>query len=165
MAFTTMRGPNLSETKLAFDKPVTTQPPADFSPLVIKDNDAFIKGLHSYEKDGYYYVDWLECISRFGHTYISTMSPFSWEWIARCSIETGGWVRDNIEFYHAIPVEIRKRLLCLLFDDVEDIELDPPEKDRYYYQNAMDTSFVLNSSESMSIAGDRQSSAFDTDDE
>ena len=116
MAFTTMRGPNLSETKLAFDKPVTTQPPADFSPLVIKADDAFIKGLHSYKKDGYYYVDWLECISRFGHTYISTMSPFSWEWIARCSIESGGWTRDNVEFYHAIPVEIRKRLLDLLFD-------------------------------------------------
>lgn len=49
MAFTTMRGPNLSETKLVFDKPVTTQPPADFSPLVIKADDAFIKGLHSYE--------------------------------------------------------------------------------------------------------------------
>ena len=116
MAFTTMRGPNLSETKLVFDKPVTTQPPADFSTLVIKADDAFIKGLHSYKKDGYYYVDWLECISSFGHTYISTMSPFSWDWIARCSIETGGWIRDNIEFYHAIPVEIRKRLLDLLFD-------------------------------------------------
>lgn len=151
MAFTTMRGSNFRDTKLVFDKPVTTQPPADFSPLVIKADDAFIKGLHSYEKDGYYYVDWLECISRFGHTYISTMSPFSWEWIARCSIESGGWARDNVEFYHAIPEEIRERLLCLLFDDVEDTELD--------------TSFVLNSSESMSIAGDRQSSAFDTDDE
>ena len=43
MAFTTMRGPNLSETKMVFDKPVTTQPPADFSPLVIKADDAFIK--------------------------------------------------------------------------------------------------------------------------
>lgn len=94
MAFTTMRGPNLGETKLVFDKPVTTQPPADFSPLVIKADDAFIKGLHSY-----------------------------------------------------------------------DVELNPPEKERYYYQNVMGRSFILNSSESMSIAGDRQSSAFDTDGE
>ena len=45
------------------------------------------------------------------------MSPFSWEWIARCSIETGGWIRDNVEFYHAIPEQIRKRLLELLFDE------------------------------------------------
>ena len=39
MAFATMRGPNLSETKLAFGKPVTAQPTADFSPLVIKADD------------------------------------------------------------------------------------------------------------------------------
>lgn len=116
MAFTTMRGPNLSETKLAFDEPVRNNPPADFSPLVLKGEYAFITGLHSYEKGGYHYVDWLECVSSFGHTYISALSPFSWEWIARCSIETGGWIRDNIEFYPAIPVEIRKRLLDLLFD-------------------------------------------------
>lgn len=120
MAFTTTMGPNLSETKLTFDKPPHTQPPADFSPLVLKAKDAYIKGLHSYKKDGYYYVDWLECFSRFGHTYISAMSPFSWEWIARCSIETGGWIRENIEFYPAIPVEIRKRLLDLLFDEDDD---------------------------------------------
>lgn len=120
MAFTTMMGPDLSETKLTFDEPVRSQPPADFSPLVLKGEDAFITGLHSYQEDGYYYVDWLECISHFGHTYISAMSPFSWEWIARCSIETGGWARENVEFYHAIPEQIRKRLLELLFDEDDD---------------------------------------------
>lgn len=117
MAFKTMMGPDLNATKETFDTPPRDNPPADFSPLVIKADNAFIKGLHSYEKGGYYYVDWLECVSRFGHTYISAMSPFSWEWIARCSIAGGGWTRDNVEFYHAIPEEIRERLLCLLFDD------------------------------------------------
>ena len=165
MAFKTMMGPDLSETKETFDKPVRDNPPSDFSPLVLTGYDATITGLHSYMKDGYWYVDWMECISLFGHTNISAMSPFSWEWIARCSIDGGGWTQDNVEFYHAIPEEIRERLLCLLFDDTYDIEQAPPKKDRYYYQNVMDTSFILNSSESMSIAGDRQSSAFDTDDE
>ena len=120
MAFATMTGPNLSETKLAFDKPVGTQPPSDFSPLVLDADDAFITRLHSYEKDGYYYVDWLECISRFGHTYISALSPFSWEWIARCSIETGGWFRENVEFYEHIPEDIQGKLLSLLFNEDDD---------------------------------------------
>ena len=48
------------------------------------------------------------------------MSPFSWEWIARCSIAGGGWTRENVEFYHAIPEEVRERLLCLLFDEDDD---------------------------------------------
>lgn len=117
MAFKTMMGPDLSETKETFDTPPRDNPPADFAPLVLTGYDAVIKGVHSYKKDGYWYVDWLECTSFFGRTTISAMSPFSWEWIARCSITGGGWIRDNVEFYHAIPEEIRERLLCLLFDD------------------------------------------------
>lgn len=117
MAFKTMMGPDLNVAKETFTTPPRENPPEDFSPLVIKGDDSVIKGLHSYEKDGYYYVDWLECVSRFGHTYISALSPFSWEWIARCSIENGGWVRENIEFYSAIPLEICERLLDLLFED------------------------------------------------
>lgn len=117
MAFKTMMGPDLSETKEMFTTPPRENPPADFSPLVLTGYDATIDGVHSYKKDGYWYVDWMECTSLFGHTVISALSPFSWEWIARCSIAGGGWVRENVEFYHAIPEEIRERLLCLLFDD------------------------------------------------
>lgn len=116
MAFKTVRGPDTSMTKETFDTPPRDSPPADFSPLVLTGYDATIDGLHSYEKDGYWYVDWMECTSLFGRTVISAMSPFSWEWIARCPIE-GGWTRDSVEFYHAIPEEILERLLCLLFDD------------------------------------------------
>jgi len=110
-------GPPLGETKEMSTPPPQKTPPVDFSPLVVTGYDATIDGLHSYKKDGYWYVDWMECTSLFGHTVISALSPFSWEWIARCSIAGGGWVRDNVEFYHAIPEEIRERLLCLLFDD------------------------------------------------
>lgn len=117
MAFKTMTGPNLYATKMTFSEPVRNNPPADFSPLVLTGYDATIDGVHSYMKDGYWYVDWMECTSLFGHTTISAMSPFSWEWIARCSVDGAGWTRDNVEFYHAIPEEIRERLLCLLFDD------------------------------------------------
>lgn len=117
MAFKTTMSPHFSETKEMFTTPLRENPPADFSPLVLTGYDATIDGLHSYKKDGYWYVDWMECTSLFGRTVISAMSPFSWEWIARCSIAEGGWVRDNVEFYHAIPEEIRERLLCLLFDD------------------------------------------------
>ena len=120
MAFKTMMGPGLIETKETFDTPPRENPPADFSPLVLTGYDATIDGLHSYKKDGYWYVDWMECTSMFGHTFISAASPFSWEWIARCSIKTGGWVRENVEFYHAIPEKIRERLLCLLFDEDDD---------------------------------------------
>lgn len=117
MAFKTMMGPDLNVTKETFDTPPRDNPPADFAPLVLTGYDATIDGVHSYMKDGYWYVDWMECTSLFGHTTISAMSPFSWEWIARCSVEGGGWVRDNVEFYHAIPEVIRERLMCLLFDD------------------------------------------------
>lgn len=119
MAFKTMTGPDTSVTKETFDKPPRENPPADFSPLVLTGYDATIGGLHSYEKDGYWYVDWMECTSIFGRTVICATSPFSWEWLVRCSVAGGGWVRDNVEFYPAIPEEIRERMLCLLFDDDE----------------------------------------------
>lgn len=120
MAFKTILSPSFDMTKETFDTPPRDNPPTDFSPLVLTGYDATIDGLHSYKKDGYWYVDWMECTSLFGRTVISAMSPFSWEWIARCSIETGGWVRENVEFYHAIPEDIREQLLCLLFDEDDD---------------------------------------------
>ena len=115
MTFKTTMGPDTSVTKETFDTPPRDNPPADFSPLVLMGYDATIDGVHSYMKDGYWYVDWMECTSLFGHTTISALSPFSWEWIARCSTEVG-WVRENVEFYPAIPEEVCERLLCLLFD-------------------------------------------------
>lgn len=117
MTFKTTDGPDINVTKLTFNTPPRDNPPADFSPLVLTGYDAVIEGVHSYKKDGYWYVDWMECTSIFGHTYISAMSPFSWEWIARCSIAEGGWTRGNVEFYHEIPEEVRERMLCLLFDE------------------------------------------------
>ena len=68
MAFKTMMGPDTRMTKETFDTPPRNNPPADFSPLVLTGYDATIDGLHSYKKDGYWYVDWMECTSLFGRS-------------------------------------------------------------------------------------------------
>ena len=46
-------------------------------------------------------------------------------------------------------------------DDDYNIELNRPERDRYYYQNVTDVSYALSSSETMKITGERRVSTFD----